>query len=535
MPRRRLRFASALPVAGRLPIVAALVLLALPARRAFAVVDSLEAMVADADVVAVAVPLDVWRVKEQVQGPRGRATIRLLQQIKGRADNDVTLVLPSFCEADFRAWAKQGTPPRVVFLVRSDRAPWHPPDPDLPLAVRTFGWSLGEGAGFTRAPRVDWRVSQAITLDMHVIYDPAKALEAVRAAAARTVGDAVRYEELEVPKSSGLLEVRPDLLSEGLRVPVDDRSQAAAWKWADDPAYALPTAAILGHFDSERNVAILKRLANHPEHVASGRPGKSVTWSYPVRQRAYAALQRWGSAPASVAARGPDDFYRAIQVRHGVMTCGALVALALTYWVLRRRRRRAATTTPEYSVAAPEPRRFPFVSILLAAATGVLLWLALTSDTTVHELTATVGDARYWVSTYRGGIQFVRIPHWPQRHALAYGRFPLADAPGSLWNEQDVISSYDFQFAGFRRLTGLMWGDWQGTTYPYGSVTVPAALVAALLGALPAWHTLAVLRDRSRRRARLLRGCCVACGYDLHGIRSAERCPECGTPAALKA
>jgi hypothetical protein len=509
-------------------------LLACP--RASAVVDCLEATVADADVVAIAVPVRVWRVQEKVNGPPGRATIRLHEVIKGSAGPEVTLVLPSFYAPEIETWGKVGGP-RVVFQLNSDRAPWHPRETGLPLALRTFGWSLGPGsASAGDDPAGGSRLPYAVTVEMRVIYDLNEALAAVRAAAARTVGEAVRYEVLTVPESSSLCRVFPQFQYEELRVPVDDRAQAAAWKWADDPAYALATATVLRHFDSDRNAAILTRLLDHPVHEASGRPGKSVTWTYPVRLRAYAALQRWGRAPRSAAARGPDDFYRPLTATHGLVSGAALVLLVAGSHFLRRRRRRAMPARSEPGpVVAPEPRRFPLTGIVLAAVAALLLWLNAESGETVRELTATVGDSRYWVSSFQGGLQCARIHNWPKRRPLSYGRFALAEAPPSLWNEQDVITTADRNLAGFRRLSGSMWGDWQGTTYPYGSETIPTALVAALAGLLPAWHLLAVIRDRSRRRARAAKGCCIACGYNLHGVRDTTRCPECGTEASAKA
>jgi hypothetical protein len=536
MPRRRPPFAPASPARLAL-VIACWSALLLPAHPALAVVDSLEAMVADADVVAIATLRDVWREKGPVSGPAGRATIHLLEVIKGTADPDVKLVVPSFADSELRTWQAIGRR-RIVFLLRSDRTPWHPRDTGLPLAIRTFGWSVGESSGFVAfAPPGARRAPLAVTLDMRAIYDFEEALAAVRASAARTVGETVRYEVLEVPESSVLRQVRPEFAYQELRIPVDDRAQAAAWKWADDPAYAMQTAAVLGHFDSERNVAILTRLLSHPAHNATGRPGKMVTWEYPVRGRARAALERWGRMPGRVATRGPDDFYSPVRAMPAMAVAAAVVALAAFTGYLRRRRRRRAAAVARASdetTVVPGPRRLRFSAVVLAAACGLLLWLDSASRETVHELTATVGDSRYWLSTYQGGLQCVRIQNWPGRRPLSYGRFALAEAPASLWNEQDVIATADRHSAGFRRISGQMWGDWQGATYAYNSLTIPAAVVAGLLGAFPAWHAYALVRDRSRRRARLARGCCVACGYSLHGVRNADRCPECGTETVAR-
>ena len=61
------------------------------------------------------------------------------------------------------------------------------------------------------------------------------------------------------------------------------------------------------------------------------------------------------------------------------------------------------------------------------------------------------------------------------------------------------------------------------------SFGVPLWLPLALLAAAPAARAAAFARGR-RRKARLRRGLCPACGYDLRGTPG--ECPECGTCVA---
>ena len=62
------------------------------------------------------------------------------------------------------------------------------------------------------------------------------------------------------------------------------------------------------------------------------------------------------------------------------------------------------------------------------------------------------------------------------------------------------------------------------------NVSAPLWSVVLLTGLLPTWRGLGWLKRR-QRNARVARGHCPACGYDLRG--SPGRCPECGNdPAA---
>jgi hypothetical protein len=60
-------------------------------------------------------------------------------------------------------------------------------------------------------------------------------------------------------------------------------------------------------------------------------------------------------------------------------------------------------------------------------------------------------------------------------------------------------------------------------------VVIPHWFIAVISMLLPAWWLLR--RHRAKRAARM--GVCPSCGYDLRA--TPERCPECGTAAALPA
>src|SRR5688572_8692389 len=119
----------------RLGVVAAAccILAALPASGVFASIDSIEAMVADADVVAIVTAGDTWPVAHGTKGPRGRAVLRVQEVIKGDAPAEFTVVVPTFFEADVMSWKRQGGGRRLAFLVHTPRAPWHPEGTGYPL------------------------------------------------------------------------------------------------------------------------------------------------------------------------------------------------------------------------------------------------------------------------------------------------------------------------------------------------------------------------------------------------------------------
>ena len=546
--------AVAVPVARRRAVLATLAGLVLvrfattPAAVSAQVrtLDSIETLVADSDVVLVARLTDLSRVGETTTRPRARARLEMVEVLKGKPPGTLTLVVPSFHEKQFTDWQKWGGD-RLVFLVRTERAPWHPDDPAFPLALRVYGWTLRDAVHAT-VPEIVMRQGRpvvkqtdppghsaiAFTLDFRAIYHFADAYRAAREASAfdgpPTISSppeappAVGYLLLRVPSDSpmrrGMTENDLDLL----RVPLDVRTEQAARRWATLPGHSEQAASVLSHFRCDENAALLAGLLDDPLTRKDEQPGKSAGFRYYVRERVYRTLDRWGYRPQRPPLRGPEDLYRELGVFHAAAGVSVLLTCVAIFFLLGRRRApRAAPDHPH------RPRRLVSLALAPLAVVAALFYLDSRSRQTVHELTVSLGGSRYWLSWYRGGIQFVRIPGWPDVRALSVGRFHLDEAPAALWDQGAVVPVVDARFAGCRRLAGVTSSDNRGTTYPYASLTVPAVVATAAAGLVPAWHVLAVAGDRARRRSRRARGHCPACGYDLRGSPGADRCPECGS------
>ena len=480
-----------------------------------AAVDTIEAAVADSDAVVVASLSNFHHAPSSQPTPHGRATLDVREVIKGQAGGAVSVIVPSFHFESFATWNRWGGR-RIVLLVRSDRAAWHPTDPRYPLALRTLDWTLSEAAygglwGSVTAPgKVQGHNPLTFTLDMRVLrtFDAARA--AAREAATWPGPPTRGYAVLDIPPKHDMRQAWK-ISDPRLRVPLDERAERVAQGWASDPAYAHQVATVLAEFPSDQNVEILHRLLDDPRTTVFGPTGKAQGWRHPTRAIAAQALERWGRLGRPARVRGPQDLYTTLGTRHAVAAFALAVGAAVVMALGRVR-----------------GRRLPVVALLLACAFATFVWLLMGGRRTVHEMTWCDADSRYWVSSYRDGIQFVRIKDWPKRQPLSYGRFDLRSAPDTLWNEQDVLVSESRSLAGFRRLSGSMWGDLRGTTYPYASFTVPTAGVAGAAALWPAWSLVALACGRSRRRRRLARGCCTACGYNLRG--AGDCCPECGEP-----
>ena len=165
---------------------------------------------------------------------------------------------------------------------------------------------------------------------------------------------------------------------------------------------------------------------------------------------------------------------------------------------------------------------------------------------------AIVGDDAYFLASRAGGLRLVRQraatsgagPGWPETASprrLGFWQIGIWEGNGSiLISTRFGPAEPDHAFLGFgwgrahyRKSTNFIRGSEQRViryTLDYAVVAVPYWALLLATAAPPAFS----LRARLRRRVRLRRGQCPACGYDLRA--SPGGCPECGpAPAAAPA
>lgn len=113
----------------------------------------------------------------------------------------------------------------------------------------------------------------------------------------------------------------------------------------------------------------------------------------------------------------------------------------------------------------------------------------------------------------------------PIHYQKPYSRPPRGYPPLPRWGPSARPSWWTRLGFHYRRQVD----DNKGWTKNNWGVVVPYWSLAALTFVLPASWWMST-RKRRRRAARVGRGLCPACGYDLRGTPA--RCPECGTSAS---
>ena len=134
------------------------------------------------------------------------------------------------------------------------------------------------------------------------------------------------------------------------------------------------------------------------------------------------------------------------------------------------------------------------------------------------------GVATFWITSGRASFYVLRAPPPPPApRRIGTSPFPavVPAPPPTAGTTLEILSARQLS-----AIPGWQWGfDTDRRQFPAGggewSVAFPLWSVAGAVGILILIPTLGELRHR-----------CMACGYDLRGIRSAV-CPECGTAHRL--
>jgi hypothetical protein len=144
---------------------------------------------------------------------------------------------------------------------------------------------------------------------------------------------------------------------------------------------------------------------------------------------------------------------------------------------------------------------------------------------------------RHAVNSGGGRVQWVRVEHEGSSNEPAgRSKMPPAQAILDLRRGARPPDRYGgaLGFAYFKREKHYVPGPAgnHATYWGFRIVTVPYWFLASLPGAIAAAGVVSWVRRR-RRRTRMGRGLCPACGYDVRATPG--RCPECGTATAAPA
>jgi hypothetical protein len=174
----------------------------------------------------------------------------------------------------------------------------------------------------------------------------------------------------------------------------------------------------------------------------------------------------------------------------------------------------------------------------MACATCVALWVS--SFWTAGSLVCNVRGFAFWVNSERNLIELEFNAYREGDEPSGGGLYPNPDYKKQFgsWGELrpmgnpplgTFVNGRPFNRTVREHLLPAIGLGYRKTEYPndrvFYSVYVPHWLAALAFALLPTVWCVRVVRPRRR----LMRGCCVRCGYDLRATPT--RCPECGTAA----
>lgn len=268
------------------PVLLAMVLGPARAAAEINVADSLEWMVADADVVARGVVVDVRSHGGEGQVVWYRVALRVSEMLEGKPARTLRFVVRHLHGETPEAWKRQKAE-LLLFLVASQRRTADDPGFAIePLALRD-----GNAVLRLRARGSD----PAYTLDFARLTTRAGVLGAARRAAAAS-GSAKRSHRIDVPAGSAAYSALWGGSAVWLVAPVSSDLEAAAQRWlgSSDVSEREQGALALAHFRSPKNVARLRKLLSDPGWVQVTRGNGPAVRRFVVRAAAHRVLSDWG-------------------------------------------------------------------------------------------------------------------------------------------------------------------------------------------------------------------------------------------------
>lgn len=251
-------------------------------------VETLDWVIADADLVVRGTLADFDRVRDKEELIWSTATIKVAETYKGEKKDEVKMIAAHksrFASDKLSDLAKEKKEV-LLCLVKSERYKSRGAD------YATQPWALRTPAGEIDHTVVDLSGEAGtfvIVMDGRVLARKEDILKAATAAGKET--KTPTQGRVRAPASAEVVRKLADGGPAWLLAPIDARLEETAKEWlkAKELDFRLEGAKTVKLFKSEGNIALLKGLLEDPQSKTDGK-----TKSYPIRKAAYDVLKEWG-------------------------------------------------------------------------------------------------------------------------------------------------------------------------------------------------------------------------------------------------